>query len=78
MVTGSPKMRDELFDPGFLAGKHRVARLMRELGLKGYPKKRYRVTTELDHGFQAAPNTLDRQSTADGPNERWLVYKPLD
>jgi putative transposase len=70
-VYGSPKVRDELFNLGFLAGKHRVARLMRELGLKGCPKKRYRVTTDSDHGFRTAPNTLDRQFTADGPNQRW-------
>lgn len=70
-VYGSPKVRDELFLLGFDAGKHRVARLMRELGLKGYPKKRYRVTTHSDHGFRTAPNSLDRQFTADGPNQRW-------
>jgi putative transposase len=70
-VYGSPKVRDELFNLGFLAGRHRVARLMQELGLKGCPKKRYRVTTDSGHGFRTAPNTLDRQFTADGPNQRW-------
>ncbi len=70
-VYGSPKVRDELLNLGFDAGKHRVARLMRELGLKGCPKKRYRVTTQSDHGFRTAPNRLDRQFTADGPNQRW-------
>lgn len=68
---GSPNVRDELFNLRFLAGKHRVARLMRELGLKGSPKKRYRVTTDSGHGFRTAPNTLDRQFTANGPNQRW-------
>jgi len=70
-VYGSPKVRDELLNLGFDAGKHLVARLMRELGLKGCPKKRYRVTTQSDHGFRTAPNSLDRQFTADGPNQRW-------
>ncbi len=70
-VYGSPKVRDELLHLGFLAGKHRVARLMREMGLKGCPRKRYRVTTQSDHGFRTAPNSLDRQFTADGPNQRW-------
>jgi putative transposase len=72
-VYGSPKVRDGLFLLGFEAGKHRVARLMREMGLKGCPKKRYRVTTQSDHGFRTAPNTLDRQFTADAPNQRWAA-----
>ena len=41
-VYGSPKVCDELLNLGIPAGRHRVARLMRELGLKGCPKKRYR------------------------------------
>jgi len=70
-VYGSPKVRDELLLLGFDAGKNRVARLMREMGLKGCPKKRYRVTTQSDHGFRTAPNSLDSQFTADAPNQRW-------
>jgi len=33
-VYGSRKVRDELLNLGFTAGKHRVARLMQEIGLK--------------------------------------------
>ena len=49
--------------------------LMRALStiLKGCPKKRYRVTTDSDHGFRTAPNSLDRQFTADQPNQRWAA-----
>jgi transposase InsO family protein len=72
-VYGSRKVRDELLDLGFFAGRHRIARLMRELGLKGTPKKRYRVTTQSDHGFRIAPNHLDRQFTAEAPNQRWVA-----
>lgn len=72
-VYGSPKVRDELLQLGFRAGRHRVARLMRELGLKGCPKKRYRITTQSDHGFRVAPNTLEREFTADRPDQRWAA-----
>ena len=72
-VYGSPKVRDELLQLGFQAGRHRVARLMRDLGLQGCPKKRYRVTTQSDHGFRVAPNTLEREFTADGPDQRWVA-----
>ncbi len=72
-VYGSRKVRDELLDLGFTAGRHRIARLMRELGLKGCPKKRYRLTTNSTHGFGVAPNHLDREFSADGPNQRWVA-----
>ena len=72
-VYGSPKVLDELLDDGERVGKHRVARLMRELGLKGCPKKRYKVTTDSDHGFSVAPNYLARDFTATAPNQRWVA-----
>ncbi len=72
-VYGNPKVRDELLQLGFRAGRHRVARLMRGLGLKGGPKKRYRITTQSDHGFRVAPNTLEREFTADRPDQRWTA-----
>ena len=40
-VYGSRKVRDEFLDLGFRIGRRRISRLMRELGLKGCPKKRY-------------------------------------
>jgi transposase InsO family protein len=72
-VYGSPKVRNELHRLGFQAGKHRVARLMRELGLKGCPKKCYKMTTQSNHGFRVAPNNLNREFTADRPNHRWAA-----
>jgi len=72
-VYGARKVRDELMDLGFAVGRHRVARLMRAQGLKGCPKKRYRVTTDSNHGFKIAPNRLDREFDAEAPNQRWVA-----
>lgn len=72
-VYGARKVRDELIDLGFYPGRHRIARLMRALNLKGCPKKRYRVTTQSNHGFRVAPNHLDRAFSADAPNQRWVA-----
>lgn len=72
-VYGSRKVRDGFMDLGFHIGRRRIARLMRELGLKGCPKKRYRVTTQSNHGFRVAPNQLDREFTAEKPNQRWVA-----
>ena len=72
-VYGSRKVKDELLLLGFLAGWHRIARLMGELGLYGCPRKRYRVTTQSKHGYQIAPNRLKQDFSADAPNQKWVA-----
>jgi putative transposase len=58
---GSPRVRAELEALGFPAGKHRVARLMREGGLLAIPPKQFRVTTNSAHQEPVAPNLVARQ-----------------
>jgi putative transposase len=70
---GSPRVRDELIDQGHGVGRHRIARLMRELGLRGCPQKRYRVTTQSHHGFAVAPNRLEREFVPPAPNRCWAA-----
>lgn len=72
-VYGSPKVRDELLERGEHIGRHRVARLMRELGLYGCPKKRYKVTTDSRHNLLVADNHLAQDFTATAPNQRWVA-----
>ena len=72
-VYGSPKVRDELLERGQQVGRHRVARLMRELGLYGCPKKRYKVTTDSRHNLLVADNHIARDFTATAPNQRWVA-----
>jgi transposase InsO family protein len=35
------------------------------------PHTKYKVTTDGDHTFNIAPNLLDQDVTADGPNQKW-------
>ena len=72
-VYGSPKVHDELLDRGEPVGRHRVARLMREMGLQGCPKRRYKATTDSRHNLLVADNHLARDFTATAPNQRWVV-----
>lgn len=58
---GSPRVRMELKALGFPCGKHRVARLMREAGLRAKSARRFRVTTQSAHERPVAPNVLNRQ-----------------
>ena len=70
---GSPRVRDELVDQGFRIGRKRVARLMRELGLRGVCPRKFRVTTDSDHDHPIAENLLDRDFEASKPNEKWTT-----
>lgn len=54
-----------------VSGK-RLARVMNEQGVHGKVKKKFVVTTDSDHSLEVAPNVLDRDFTASGPNQRWV------
>ena len=56
---------------GFPVSKARVERLMREHGLRGRHKRRYKATTDSKHSLPVAENLLQRDFTPSGPNEVW-------
>ena len=68
---GSPRMRVELQEAGIAVGRHRVARLMRDNGLKAHQKRRFKKTTDSDHGGPVAANMLDQDFSAEHPNQKW-------
>lgn len=69
---GSPRIVDELRDRGHEVGKHRVARLMRENGIFGRIRRRFRHTTDSQHKLPVAPNLLEQNFTATAPNQAWV------
>jgi putative transposase len=71
-VYGSPRIHGELADRGVRAGRKRVARLMRQIGLSGLQEKKYRSTTVKVPGVRVADDLLDRDFTASVPNEKWV------
>lgn len=70
---GSPCMTRELQDSGFAIGRRRTARLMHENGLHARQKRRFRRTTDSQHTFPVAPNIIDKDFAATGPNQKWGV-----
>jgi putative transposase len=68
---GSPRMTRELQDEGVQISRRRTARLMRENGLKACQKRRFKRTTDSHHAFPVAPNLLDQDFSAEGPNQKW-------
>jgi putative transposase len=57
---------------GRAVGKKRVARLMRHTDLAGVSRRRF-VTTTVRNGEQRAPDLVDRDFTAEGPNLLWVA-----
>jgi transposase InsO family protein len=70
---GSPRMHAELRHRGQHLGRKRVARLMRQHGLCGRRRRRFRVTTDSEHPWPVAPNVLARQFAVAAPDTAWVT-----
>jgi transposase InsO family protein len=71
---GAPRVEKELRKKGRRHGRNRVARLMKEKGLCGRQKGRYRVqTTQSNHDQPIAPNRLAEAPKATAPNQIWVT-----
>ena len=68
---GWPRIWRELAARGIRAGKERVRRMMKSLGLQARGKRRFKATTNSAHDFPVAPNLLARNFSEDAPNKVW-------
>jgi len=77
---GSPRMHEELRRRGWKVSQARVARLMRQAGLKVKPQRRYLPsTTDSDHELAVSPNLLDRNFEPGQIRRAWvsdITYLP--
>ena len=69
---GSPRIHADLRGQDERVGRKRIARLMRQEGLKARVRRRYKCTTMSEHDQPIAPNLLARQFEAGAPNQRWV------
>ena len=69
---GSPRVHADLAEQDVRVSRKRVARVMREERLKARPRKRFKSTTMSDHDQPVAANLLNRDFTAEAPNQRWV------
>ena len=71
---GAPRLQRQLRAQGQRHGRNRIARLMRQEGIVGRQKSRYRVvTTDSNHDQPIAPNRLAQAPVATGPNQIWVA-----
>ena len=66
---GRPRMTEELNELG--VGQRRVGRLMRQNGIQVIRSRKFKRTTDSDHALNIAPNLLQQDFTASGPNQKW-------
>jgi putative transposase len=70
---GERRVHAELAALGVLVGRKRVARLMRALGLAGVSRRKGTRTTIRDREARPAPDLVDRDFTAAGPDRLWVA-----
>lgn len=69
---GYRRIRDELANHGKNVNHKKIQRIMKELGLKCLVRMKKYKSYKGTVG-KIAPNHLDRQFTADPPNEKWVT-----
>jgi putative transposase len=78
-VYGAHKLWKAARRAGHDIGRDQVARLMRELGIRGSRRSRRVITTRRDDKAARSPDLVKRNFTATGPNQLWvtdLTYVP--
>jgi len=71
---GSLRITKELQAKGTTCGHNRVARIMRDCGLQGVQRARFRPrTTNSDHNDPVSPNRLNEGIAVTGPNQVWVA-----
>ncbi len=70
---GAPRIHVELQEQGIRVGRKRVARLMRAAGLCGVSRRRWVTTTVRDRNARPAPDLVERNFVAPGPNCLWVA-----
>jgi len=69
---GRRRIHAQLQRDGISCSRNRVARLMRQEGLWGLRRRKFKATTNSRHSFPVAENLLARNFTASAPDRVWV------
>jgi len=78
---GSPRIHQQLVKDGVACSRGRVARLMREAGIRAKQKRKFVLTTASNHDLPVAENLLNRQFDVATLNTVWtadITYVPTE
>ena len=70
---GAPRIHRDLRAAGVRVGRKRVARLLKQAGLRGVSRRKWPVTTRRAVAARPAPDLVQRTFTASGPNQLWVA-----
>lgn len=70
---GSPRIRAALASQGFPMSRQRVMRLMAVLGINAHLRRKFKATTDSNHGLAIAENTLARDFKTEAPDQAWVA-----
>ena len=71
---GCPRIHAALLAGGERVSRKRVARLMKELDIEGVTRRRFKTgTTKRDTQARPAPDLVNRDFSAKGPNQLWVA-----
>jgi putative transposase len=70
---GAPRVHAQLNQQGVAVGYKRVARLMREAGLRGVSRRRWVCTTQRDRNARRAGDLVQRAFSAQAPDQLWVA-----
>jgi putative transposase len=71
-IYGAPRIHRDLNEAGVRCGKNRVARIMRNAGIRSRTKKKFKATTNSKHNLPVAPNLLNQKFKVDAPDRVWV------
>jgi putative transposase len=69
---GAPRIQIDLAEKGFRVGRKRVARLMAAAGIIGVSRRKF-VRTTIKGVGRPAPDLVDRNFTAEKPDQLWVA-----
>ena len=69
---GATRIQKDLDDDEAHASIKTISDSMRRQGLVAKAARKFKVTTDSDHALPIADNLLDRDFTADAPNQKWV------
>ena len=78
---GAERLQEDLADNGVNTTVHRIKRIRKKLGIRCKQKRKFKNTTDSNHGLPVAPNLLEQKFTATAPNQIWvsdITYIPTE
>lgn len=69
---GAPRITVQLRNEGHDFNEKTVAKSLKRQGLRARAAKKFKATTNSNHNLPVAPNLLEQDFSATGPNQKWV------